>query len=95
MLYEWDPQKDLANLKKHGISFELAQTIFDDPFHLSVLEGKSISEERWVTIGKSIDSKTLVVVHTYRIFEGLNEINRIISARKATKKEAKHYEEGI
>lgn len=95
MLYEWDPQKDLANLKKHGISFELAQTIFDDPFHLSVLESKSSSEERWVTIGRSIGSKTLVVVHTYRAFDGLNEVNRIISARRATKKEVQHYEEGI
>lgn len=95
MLFEWDPKKDLANFKKHGISFELAQTVFEDPLHLSVLEGKASNEERWVTVGRSADAKTTVVVHTYRSLKDGQEVNRIISARRATKKEAKDYEEGI
>lgn len=95
MLFIWDPQKAQANIKKHGVPFEIAQTVFDDPFHLSVPNSKSQYEERWVTIGYSIDHKTLVVVHTYQIRERNEEIIRIISARKATKKEKMQYEERI
>jgi len=95
MLFSWDPNKAQQNLKKHGISFEIAQTIFDDPLHLSVLEKKTTHEERWITIGTSVDSRTLVAVHTYTLYESGSEITRMISARKATKCERKHYEEGI
>ena len=94
MLFIWDPDKAETNAKKHGISFDLAVTVFHDPFHLSVLDGKERGEERWVTIGLAADSQTLVVVHLYRE-AGSNELVRIISARKATRKEKKQYEEGI
>ena len=94
MLFEWDHKKSISNIKKHSISFELAASIFDDPLHLSVLDEKRHSEERWITLGQSATGELLVVIHTYK--ETLeHEIIRIISARKATKKETKQYEEGI
>lgn len=95
MLFTWDPEKAEQNIKKHGVSFEMAQTVFDDPLHLSILDSKAHSEERWATMGISVDTKTLVVVHTYKTIERGQEVVRIISARKATRKEAKQYEEGI
>ena len=94
MLFTWDPTKGEQNVRKHGVSFEVAQTVFDDPLHVSILDTKSKDEERWVTLGKSTTGKALVVVHTYRE-EGGHEMIRIISARRATKKEVHHYEEGI
>ena len=95
MLFIWDPEKAAQNVRKHGVSFELAQTVFDDPFQLSVLDAKKHDEERWITLGRSADMKTLVVVHTYRVMENNREVIRIISARKATRKEVRQYEEGI
>jgi len=95
MLFTWDSEKADKNLRKHGISFEVAQTIFDDPLHRSLMDSKTSHEERWVTIGKSIDQRTLVVVHTYKAAGEGSEIIRIISARRATKREVKQYEEGI
>lgn len=95
MLFLWDPEKAESNVGKHAISFEMAQTVFDDPLHLSVLEKKTGHEERWITIGQTPLHKTLVVVHTYTAFENGHECVRIISARKATRKETKQYEERI
>lgn len=95
MLFTWDPAKAAANLQKHGVSFALAQTIFDDPLHVSVLERKTAHEERWITIGRAAQQHTLVVVHTYRMLSDVEECIRIISARKATKREVRQYEEGI
>lgn len=94
MLFVWDHVKAEQNRSKHGVSFELAQTVFDDPFHLSVLDSKNHHDERWVTIGKCVPTSTLIVVHTYQTKQD-NEIVRIVSARKATKKEKKQYEEGL
>ncbi len=95
MLFEWDHLKSERNIKKHGISFELAQTVFEDPLHLASLDSKKQNEERWITIGRSADDNTLIVVHTYCIeLKGVEHI-RIISARQATRKEKKQYEEGI
>ena len=94
MYFEWDPAKAKSNLKKHGVSFELAVTIFFDPFHLSI-EDTTASEERWVTIGMASNSSTLIVVHTYKIFKDKEEHIRIISAREATKRERHQYEERI
>ena len=95
MLFQWDAAKAGSNITKHVVSFALAQSVFDDQFHLSLLEGKTRHEERWVTIGVSADQKTLVVVHTYRLFEFGEEIVRIISARRATPKERQQYVKGI
>lgn len=94
MLFGWDPEKSEKNIKKHKISFELAATVFDDPLHLSVLDHKSHHEKRWITIGHAATGTTIVVVHIYKELRGL-EIIRIISARHATRKETKQYEEGI
>lgn len=93
LIFEWDDTKNRANLKKHGISFEEAQTVFfddnaiefDDPDH-------SFEEERYLLLGFSQSLKVLVVCHCYRDDES---IIRIISARKATKKEQKAYFRGI
>lgn len=95
MLFEWNPGKAETNEKKHGILFELAQSVFNDPFHISILDQKDNNEERWVTIGLAADISTLVVVHLYKTLQNDTELIRIISARRATKKEAKTYEEGI
>ena len=86
----WDQTKNRSNLKKHGVSFEEAQSCFYDPMHILIDDpDHSDEEERMVLIGMSQDSKLLVVVHA-EVVE--NEI-RIISARKATRKERKFYEE--
>lgn len=95
MLFEWSSDKAAANLKKHGVSFELAQTVFEDPSHLSVVDRKTTHEERWVTLGLSTDGRTLLVVHTYVLMDPKDEVVRIISARKATRKEREQYEKGI
>ncbi len=91
----WDPDKAAINLKKHKISFELASTIFDNPHHLSVIDRDVNSEIRWVSVGCALDHKTLVVIHTDQIEEKVDEYIRIISARRATVKEKRQYEEGI
>lgn len=95
MLFDWDPAKARTNLKKHGVSFELAITIFSDPLHLSIPESKSRGEERWVSMGRAANASTLVVVHINKEQTSLGEVIRVISARKATKKERREYEEGI
>ena len=75
MIFEWDPYKAEANVRKHGVSFEVAATVFDDPLHLSILDSKSsIKEERWVTIGQAADHRVVLVVHTYRTQKGDEEI---------------------
>ncbi len=94
MKIEWNTQKAQINLKKHGVSFEMAMTVFSDPMHLSVLDFSSQDENRWITIGHASDQKTLIVVHLYFEFSE-EDVIRIISARKATKKEKREYEEGI
>ncbi len=85
LIFEWDDKKNSSNVRKHGVSFEEAQTVFfdenaiefDDPDH-------SIQKERFILLGLSQSLKVLVVCHCYRSVE--SKI-RIISARKATKKE--------
>lgn len=87
MRVEWNERKNLANRKKHGVSFELAQHVFDDPFHVSVQDRHVEGEERWQTLGLVSEVLVLLVAHTYG-----NEEIRIISARKATRKERDFYE---
>jgi uncharacterized protein len=92
MRFEWDPRKAELNLKKHGISFEIAQLVFDDPLALSIPDhGHSDKEERWITMGiAGTDKLIVVVIHTYRDTPE-EEVQRIISARKTTPKERKQY----
>ena len=91
--FDWDERKNRANRKKHGIWFEEARTVFDDPRALLFSDpDHSEEEEPFILLGASSAGRTLVVVHCYKESE---ELFRIISARKANKKEVKVYEEGI
>jgi len=93
MKFEWDEAKSLANQRKHGIRFEEAQTVFNDPLAASIIDQEhTITEERWQTIGMSSKGQLMVVAHTY---SGLNdnEVIRIISARQPTASERRSYED--
>ena len=90
MRFEWDPVKASTNLKRHHVSFEEARTVFFDEFAVQFFdEGHSSSEDRFLMLGLSSNAKLLLVCHCERK-DG--EVIRIISARKATKLEASHYE---
>lgn len=92
MRFEWDEKKNASNIEKHGVSFEEAREIFDDPLQLSILDHRfSYFEECWITIGKTVKAHILVIAHLYFDKEG-KEIIRIISARPATKHERRQYE---
>lgn len=87
--FEWDPRKDKANRKKHGVSFEEAQSIFFDEHAIQYYDDDhSTQEDRFVMLGMSVRSRLLVVCHCER---QSGEIIRIISARKATYVERRHY----
>jgi len=87
--FEWDQNKNLANVKKHKISFEEAKTVFFDERARVIPDPEhSDNEERFIILGISNKLKLLIVVHTYREND---EIIRIISARKASKSESKYY----
>lgn len=92
MRVEWDNNKNISNRKKHSVSFELAQEVFDDPLALSKLDRVESGEERWHTLGMVDGILLLLVTHTVRDDEG-EEIIRIISARKATAYERRRYEQ--
>jgi uncharacterized DUF497 family protein len=90
--FEWDPVKAKSNFQKHKVSFERATEIFLDPFMLSIFDKiHSGTEDRWITVGKDRNNITIVVVHTFNEISSENSRIRIISARKATKKEYKQY----
>ncbi len=93
MPFVWDESKNRSNKSKHGVSFELAKMVFDDPLHLSVPDSHMDGEERWRTIGLVGPAVVLLVVHTY-VEQNDEELVRIISARKATKRERERYEGG-
>ena len=93
IIFEWDESKNQINIRKHGVSFEEARTVFyddnaiffDDPDH-------SYEEERFLILGVSAASRICIVSHCYR---GNDEVIRIISARKATKNEIRVYYGGL
>ena len=90
MRFEWDPAKARTNLRKHGVSFDEAATVFLDDFSLTGNDpDHSEDEERFVMFGISNAGRLLVIAHTAR-----GERIRIISARPATRPERKIYEEG-
>ena len=93
MRFEWDPAKSRANRTKHGVSFEAARLVFDDPRHVSRLDPHERREERWQTLGLIGAGAVLMVVHTYEERDG-EEIIRIISARKADPSERARYARG-
>ena len=87
--FEWDPRKDETNQKKHGVSFEEAQSVFFDDDAIQFYDkDHSDQEERFIMLGMSIQFRMLIVCHCER---RAGEVIRIISARKATKLERKHY----
>lgn len=89
LLFEWDPTKARKNIKIHGVSFDEASTDFKDTLSLAIYDPLNSNEEdRFILIGNSRKNYLLVIVHTER-----GDKIRIISARKATKKERKQYEE--
>jgi uncharacterized DUF497 family protein len=90
MDFEWDAIKAARNLAKHGVSFPEAATVLADPLSLTFDDpDHSIDEDRFITIGTSDNGRVIIVSHTDR-----GDNTRIISARKATRRERKIYEEG-
>jgi uncharacterized DUF497 family protein len=94
LIFEWDDKKSRQNLKLHKITFEEAKTTFNDPFLISFPDDvHSDTEERLLSMGRSLRGKVLLVVHTERHLDDGSIIVRMISARKATSSERKVYEE--
>ena len=91
--FEWDTNKAKSNLIKHGIRFEEAVLVFDDPYNLSLQDRHENGEFRWQTIGLVHGLIVIMVAHTVR-FESGDEVIRILSARKADRKERSRYEHG-
>mgnify|MGYP001613897053 CR=1 FL=1 len=89
MNFEWDPGKANRNLQKHGVSFHEAATVLADPLSVTYHDSDhSWTEQRRITVGTSRSGRVLIVAHTDR-----EENIRIISARKTTRQERRHYEE--
>lgn len=92
MRFEWDPAKAEANLAKHRVSFDQARTVFYDEFAVQFFDDvHSTDEERFILLGMSSEARLLVVCHCERAG---GEVIRIISARKATRREAAFYPGG-
>jgi len=88
--FEWDEDKAAANERKHGVPFTEAETVFADPLALTGYDpDHSDEEDRYITMGTSIEGRLLVISHTDR-----DDKVRIISAREATRKERRDYEDG-
>ena len=87
--FEWDRRKEVANVKKHGVSFEEARTVFYDETAIQFYDpDHSNEEDRFILLGLSLKPQVLVVCHCYRESE---TVVRIISARKADKDEERAY----
>ena len=90
MEFDWDGKKAEANLSKHGVSFDEAKTVFDDPLYIDFYDPDYFDEEdRYIIIGESQQRRLLIVSYTE-----LDHKIRLISAREVTKKEREDYEEG-
>jgi uncharacterized protein len=92
-VFSWDEEKNKRNQRKHGISFEAAKLVFEDPLHMSRQDRTEDGGRRWQTIGMFGDVALLLVAHTWEDTEGDGEHIRIISARRATKLERRVYEQ--
>ena len=91
--FEWDSAKAASNRKKHGVSFEEAQSVFYDEFAVQFFDGESAEmEDRFLMLGLSSDAQLLMVCHCER-HEG--NVIRIISARRATKNESQFYQGAV
>jgi uncharacterized protein len=90
LIFEWDEGKAEENMRKHKVPFDEGKTIFNDPLLLTYPDiDSSETEDRYINIGLSAKSRVLVLIHTER-----RSKIRIISCRKATASERRHYEEG-
>ena len=85
-MYDWDPVKAEANARKHGVRFADAVSALDDDLALTMLDPSLGDEERWVTLGMDLTGSLLVVVYTWRA-----DTVRVISARRATRREQNQY----
>jgi uncharacterized DUF497 family protein len=91
--FEWDPIKARLNVRKHRVSFESGAEVFGDPLALTIPDPTHGSkEEHWVTIGTDWSDRLLVVIHAFRPLSPSEQSIRIISARKATRREATKYQ---
>ena len=90
-MFEWSDRKAAANLRKHGVAFEVASMVWNDPAHLVVFDRYENGEERWHAIGLVRGVMILTVVHAYPNGDDDAPI-RIIGARTATRPERKRYE---
>jgi uncharacterized protein len=90
MRFEWDDAKNRRNILKHGVSFEAARLVFDDPLLLAGKDRVVDGEERWLTMGQTAGDVLLVVAHTLTWIDE-EEVVRIISARKAIARERRLY----
>jgi uncharacterized protein len=95
--FEWDDWKNARNFRKHGVTFELAAVVFDDPMHITEIDRVEDGEIRWRTIGEVHGKYLLLVAHLLDEDEDApdEEIVRIISAREATPHERREYEGGL
>jgi uncharacterized DUF497 family protein len=92
--FQWDPAKALYNARKHGVTFDEAATVFLDALALTVYdEVNSQNEDRWFTLGYDVSGRLLAVAHTYEVTGPTNVRMRIISARRAARRERRSYEE--
>jgi uncharacterized protein len=90
MKFDWDTNKAVSNLSKHGVSFDEAKTVFDDPLYVDFYDpDHSEDEERYLILGISNQGRLLIVSYT-----GREELTRLISARVVTRIEREAYEEG-
>jgi uncharacterized protein len=98
LLFSWDDAKNAINQRKHGVSFNAAKLVFDDPLHVTRQDRIENGEQRWQTVGMAGGVVLLLVADTWRETETDAsrdaEHIRIISARRATKLERKVYEQG-
>jgi len=94
--FSWDPLKARQSIRKHGVAFDRAATVFHDPDALSDFDAlHSQQEDRWITMGLDHTGTLLVVCHTYQDMSESSAKIRVISARKATRTEAKQYRKGV
>jgi uncharacterized DUF497 family protein len=90
--FDWDPEKARKNLAKHGVAFDVAESVWDDPLHVILPDRFADGEQRWHAIGMVGPVALLLVVHTYPNSEDEARV-RIIGARKATRHERRLYEQ--
>jgi uncharacterized DUF497 family protein len=94
--FEWDEVKAEANARKHGVTFEMASTVLDDPRLLTVADLEhSETEERWFSIGCASNGVVLSIVYLWSEIDPAATIIRLISARKSTRAENRQYQDGL